>query len=688
MTRITPAVSLLVCLFVTRPALPAEKPLVLDVWPGKVPGDNAATIGEEKFIDIQGAPGIKWLTNVTRPTLTVYRPDKDRDTDPAAGARAAALICPGGGYHNLAWDREGEEVAEWLNSLGMTGIILKYRCPRRPGDVKGEPPAGPLKDAQRAVSLVRSKAKEWGIDPRRIGMIGFSAGGHLVGSTATNFEHRTYEPIDDVDKASCRPDFGIMAYSGYFKVKDGLSPTVRTPATTPPLFFVHASDDPVSEVEHSVTFYLALRRAKIDAEMHLYATGGHGFGVRQDGGPCSAWTRSCADWLRKKGVLEARPHADTDTLRKIVQVAGTGKPEATRQQVQALLAALTDTQVHGEMEKLLPALEQAAARHARSRVLLDEIKRLHGKATVEVAAPDWLRSVTGDEALEVFGRIVEIDLNERTDGHKAPEPKPLSERVTDDWLEHVAGQEDLRRLEISGTAVTSAGLVHLKDLKNLEWLNVCLTAVDDEGLKHLAGLTKMRRLVVCSSKITGSGFAHLQGMKQLESINLHSSPAGDAGLEAIGKLTNLRRLEIVHTNVTDAGLKHLAGLVNLRELHIASHDTTEAGLPFVGRLQELYQLDVYERLASNQTLAQIGKLPKLRLLMLVGGSFDDEGVGHLAGLTTLEELWLGSDKVTDAAIEHLAGLKDLRKVYVGGTRITAAGKRRLQTLLPRVEILP
>ena len=150
----------------------------------------------------------------------------------------------------------------------------------------------------------------------------------------------------------------------------------------------------------------------------------------------------------------------------------------------------------------------------------------------------------------MFGRIIEIVLNERTDGHKEPTPKKLTDRVTDDWLKQwLVGQDRLRRLELSGTAVTSAGLVHLKDLKNLEVLNVCLTAVSDDGFEHLAGMTKMKRMVVCSSKITGSGFKHLSGMTQLESINLHSSPASDAGLEAIGKLTNLRRLEIVHTNV-------------------------------------------------------------------------------------------------------------------------------------------
>jgi acetyl esterase/lipase len=292
------------CLFLASPTFAAE-PLVVDVWPGKPAGDDSAKIGEEKFFqlmvkgkpyEVDGKP-TKWLTNVTKPTLTIYKPAKDKDTG------VAMLICPGGGYHNLGWDVEGTEIAEWLNSIGMTGIILKYRCPRRPDDEKGVPPAGPLKDAQRAISLTRSKAKDWGINPNKIGMVGFSAGGHLVGSTCTNFEKRTYEPIDDIDKQSCRPDFGVMCYSGYFKVDDGLSPTVKTPKDTPPLFFVHATDDTISDVEHSVTFYLALKRAKIDAEMQIFASGGHGFGVRP-GSPCHGWTRTCQDWLKTRGILK------------------------------------------------------------------------------------------------------------------------------------------------------------------------------------------------------------------------------------------------------------------------------------------------------------------------------------------------------------------------------------------------
>jgi acetyl esterase/lipase len=299
--------SVLVCLLLlTGSAFAADKPSVVDLWPGKPADDDAATIGAEKSFELMvkgkpyhvGGKPTKWVTNVTKPTLTVYRPAKERDTG------VAMLICPGGGYHNLGWDVEGEEVAEWLISHGITGIILKYRCPRRPGDVKGEPPIGPLKDAQRAVSLVRSKAKEWGIE--KIGMVGFSAGGHLAAATATNFEKRAYTPVDDIDKMSCRPDFSIMLYSGYFRVKDGLSPTIRETKDAPPLFIVHASDDPISDVDHSVTMYRAMKKAGVPVEMHIYATGGHGFAVRKVDHPCTAWTDACLAWMRSQGILKKR----------------------------------------------------------------------------------------------------------------------------------------------------------------------------------------------------------------------------------------------------------------------------------------------------------------------------------------------------------------------------------------------
>src|SRR5438105_7021665 len=232
-----------------------EKPQVVELWPGKPP-DEVGDIGAEYVrmspkLDrkqVEVTEPTRMVTNVTKPTLTVYRPAKEKDTG------AAVLICPGGGYWNLYWQLEGEEVAAWLNSLGVTGIILKYRVPRRPDEPKGEPARRPLQDAQRALRLVRSRAGEWGIDPHRIGIVGFSAGGHLAIATATSFEKRTYEPIDDVDKISCRPDFAIPVYSGYLKDKDKeeLAPGLRIPADTPPVFLAHGGDDIISSPDNSV----------------------------------------------------------------------------------------------------------------------------------------------------------------------------------------------------------------------------------------------------------------------------------------------------------------------------------------------------------------------------------------------------------------------------------------------------
>lgn len=278
-----------------------DDPLVLPVWPGKAAGDYG-TIGEERFRPPETAPtrDAKWLTNVTRPTLTVYRPPKDRNSG------AALLVCSGGGYWNLAWDLEGEEVAAWLNSVGITGIVLKYRVPRRPGQPEALPAPGPLLDAQRAVSIVRSRAAEWRIDPRRIGIVGFSAGGHLAMATATNFDRRGYEPIDAVDKVSCRPDFAVAVYPGYLVTKDTavLAAHIRIPANTPPVLLVHAGDDTVSDAENSVVMYQALKRARVPAELIVYASGGHGFGVRKSDRPCSTWTSRCLDWLRSQGILK------------------------------------------------------------------------------------------------------------------------------------------------------------------------------------------------------------------------------------------------------------------------------------------------------------------------------------------------------------------------------------------------
>jgi acetyl esterase/lipase len=277
----------------------AQGPLILDVWPGKAPGETG-NVGPEH--EVKGKPGqreVKRITDVTRPTISVFRPPADKDT------RAGVLICPGGGYNILAWDLEGEEVAAWLNTIGVTGIVLKYRVPRRPDQPKDQPPVGPLQDAQRALSLVRSKAKEWNLDPKRIGILGFSAGGHLAAATAVNFDKRAYEPQDAVDELSCRPDFAVLVYPAYLIKKDKaeLAPDIRIRKECPPMFFAHAGNDAV-KAENSVLAYLALRKAGVSAEIHVYTTGGHGFGLRKSNEACSTWPERAADWLRLQGMLK------------------------------------------------------------------------------------------------------------------------------------------------------------------------------------------------------------------------------------------------------------------------------------------------------------------------------------------------------------------------------------------------
>jgi acetyl esterase/lipase len=307
--RLASGFSLVTWLCVAWPVIAADNPLVVELWPGKVP-DEAGNIGAEKVVmspkldrkQVEVTESTRMVTNVSKPTITIYRPARDKDTG------TAVLICPGGGYWNLYWQLEGEEVAAWLNWLGVTGIILKYRVPRRPDEPKGEPARRPLQDAQRAVSLVRSKAGQWGIAPQRIGMVGFSAGGHLALATATSFEKRTYEPIDECDRVSCRPDFAVLVYPGYLKAKgrDELAPGLHIPARTPPIFLAHGGADIVSPPEHSVVTYLALKRAGVPAELHIYATAAHDFGVRPSDHPCSTWTQSCANWLQHQGFLKPR----------------------------------------------------------------------------------------------------------------------------------------------------------------------------------------------------------------------------------------------------------------------------------------------------------------------------------------------------------------------------------------------
>jgi acetyl esterase/lipase len=287
----------MVVVVATAPVAGAES---IDLWPGAAPDEPADVkeLGEEKVLDPGGATSIMRITNVTRPQLEVFPAPADKNRG------AALLIAPGGGYNILAWEHEGTEVAAWANSVGMTAFVLKYRVPRRSDQPKDKPPLQPLEDAQRAMSIVRSRASQWGIDPKRIGTIGFSAGGNLAANLATHFEKRAYQPVDTTDQTSCRPDFVALIYpGGVIDPSTGtLNPAFEFTKQSPPAFCVHATNDKGSS-ENSVAVYLAQKRLGLPAEMHLYALGGHGFGMRGKGA-VTAWPAALEQWLRGQNFLQ------------------------------------------------------------------------------------------------------------------------------------------------------------------------------------------------------------------------------------------------------------------------------------------------------------------------------------------------------------------------------------------------
>jgi acetyl esterase/lipase len=297
-----------VSLFAQKPAWqPAPGHLSLNLWPHGAPGavtNSAAEVDTTTAKDhlIAGKSVIR-LGNVSTPSLTVYAP-KEKNTG------AAIVVFPGGGYHILAMDLEGTEVCDWLNSAGITCVLVKYRVPDS-GPYPKSPAA--LQDAQRALGIVRSHAAEWHIDPTRIGVLGFSAGAHLSAALSTHFEQRLYDPIDDADKVSCRPDFAVIVYPGYLALSEqNFAPNaeIHVASQTPPSFIVQAEDDPV-HVENSTVYFLALKSAKVPAEMHLYANGGHGYGLRRTELPVTSWPRLVETWLQTIQVVSARTQSPT-----------------------------------------------------------------------------------------------------------------------------------------------------------------------------------------------------------------------------------------------------------------------------------------------------------------------------------------------------------------------------------------
>lgn len=273
---------------------PAPGHTVLTLWPHGAPNAIAA-VGAERDTStaaselIAGRPIVR-LGNVAEPTLTLYKP-----TGKSSGA--AVVVFPGGGYSILAIDLEGTEVCDWLTSRGVTCVLLKYRVP---GTGPYPKSAAALDDAQRAMGIVRSHAAEWNIDPKRVGVLGFSAGGHLAAALSTHFKQRLYPAMDAADALSCRPDFAVVIYPGYLALaKKGMSfsPNIPVTGNVPPTFLLQAEDDPV-HVENATAYFLALKAAHVPAELHIFAQGGHGYGLRRTALPITGWPDLVDAWLK------------------------------------------------------------------------------------------------------------------------------------------------------------------------------------------------------------------------------------------------------------------------------------------------------------------------------------------------------------------------------------------------------
>ena len=280
MIKLYPFISIIAAVLFS-PLVATEATLELPLWAtNKMPGVCAAA--PEKEAPAKG-DGVIRLTNVSEPNLTVFR--APASTNPAP----VVIICPGGGYQILAFNKEGTEIAAWLNTLGITGIVLKYRVPNNR--------EGALQDLQRAVRLVRSKQKEWNVDAARVGVMGFSAGGHLCARLSTNHGSVFYPAIDDVDKLDDRPDFAILVYPAYLDEKGSLAKNLTVSTKVPPSFIAHSEDDK-NYIAGSKVYADALTSAKVPHEFALYPSGGHGYGLHctKD---AKAWPDRCAAWLKQ-----------------------------------------------------------------------------------------------------------------------------------------------------------------------------------------------------------------------------------------------------------------------------------------------------------------------------------------------------------------------------------------------------
>lgn len=314
MKRMTMAMVLLAaCAAVSAgPAIwqPAAGHTQMALWPGMPPNPNTVPGAESVRTGTKliGGKPVTGVTNVSQPTITVYAP-----TGPNTGA--AVVVIPGGGFEGLAMDLEGTDVCDWLAPRGVTCVLLKYRVPSppyewrcdcRPHDLALSMPS--LADTQRALRLVRAHATAWHIDPHKVGVLGFSAGGFLVAEASTNFKRRIYTPVDPIDKESARSDFALAIYPGHLTTDyRKLNPHIPVSKDTPPTFVLQAENDDVDGVNQALVYFTALKKAGVPAEMHLYAYGGHAFGLRPTQEPITHWPDLADAWMASIGIISRSP---------------------------------------------------------------------------------------------------------------------------------------------------------------------------------------------------------------------------------------------------------------------------------------------------------------------------------------------------------------------------------------------
>jgi acetyl esterase/lipase len=521
-------------LVVSAAVAPGDKaaPERISLW------NKRAPIGDGKFQDADAF-------------ITIHRPDKPNGT--------AIVICPGGGYGGLVTGPEGHGIATWLNRHGITGVVLEYRLPAGRSHV-------PLSDAQRALRTVRANAKAWDLDPTHIGIMGFSAGGHLAATAGTHFDAGELDATDPVQRVSCRPDFLILVYpvitmgaKGHAgsrtnllgkepdaKLVDLFSNEKQVTDKTPPTFLAHAKDDKPVPPENSQMFYDALKAHKVPAQYLELASGGHGLNGYK-GAMWDAWQEGSLKWLKEMKLV----------------------PELC-----ATCASAAD------------------AENEIGKVLKDK----------------------GAKVTESKGVVTGLTIS---DGSK----------LTDEDFRQIGSLVHLKTLDLNN-GLTDARLTQLTSLVELEYLQTNLAQVSDDGLKPLTRLKSLRNVKFFhpGKAFSGTGLAHLAELPNLERLTVAGSFAfNDEGMAAVAKLTRLQELRTWHTGVTQAGVKQLTTLKNLKSLYLGQRLAyqppacpTDETLAFLAELKSLESLQLDEARLTFAALQQLKRLPALKKLILGG----------------------------------------------------------------------